>query len=106
MWGFESDEITYAFLPETEDKKIIYPNDTAYMVITPHWRECLEDIVGPGGKPSGRLQPIYICDTFLCRHNYSNPDSVLMNHNILKIINLKDSSVVLLRSRNFIVQYP
>ncbi len=112
LFGYNSFDTTYAFEWHNVELETTFPNDTASVIIAGHPRDCIEDLMEwyqthPDSPPSPRLKTIYICDTNVPDVRfYSTPDSVLMHYNILKEINLIDSSVSSLRKCNFTLQYP
>ena len=108
LWLAEASEITY-FMRIESNKKIIYPEDSTFRELD--YYGCLEGkidwLLSHPGTSDPDLRTIYICDTVTPSQTvYSTPDSVLMQYNILKEINLRDSSVASLRKKNFILQYP
>lgn len=92
-------------------KKILNPGDTSYIHFVGR-QGCLESGLEwyqthTDHAPDPSLRTIYICDTNEPEKNYySTFDSLLLQYNILKTINLMDSSVASLQNKNFIIQYP
>lgn len=109
IWGFVSENTSYA-MRDDADKIIVYPGDTTFIDIV-GWKDCLENVLEWSSthpdyyNPS--LRTIYVCDTVRPTQTfYSTSDSVLLNHNILKLISVVNTGIERLKECNFIVHYP
>ena len=109
LWTYHSVDTLYSFR-NVSGEAVLYPRDTVFIGLV-GWMDCLESTIEWAAIHPDRTDPslrtIYICDTFEPEQNfYSEIDSVLLNHNILKEISVVDSGLAKLKACNYILRYP